>query len=124
MGTVCGAVALATAIPAIVRDRARSRLTLIRVTLLLLMTLFTVYAGNIILPETSTLRSLMNQAVATAEGDSARARFATLHRRSVALNGVVLLLGLGALLTLVRREPGRETPLAPSTRDDPGSLGQ
>ena len=123
MGIVCGAVAVVTAILVVVRDHARSRPALIRITLLLLMTLLTVYAGQVILPETSSLRPLMNAAVTIPERESARARFTTLHRRAVVLNGMVLLLGLGALLTIVPQDPDRGSRIAPSAGDDPRSFG-
>lgn len=103
MGGVCGVVALLTSLsqwpPAPPRDRRR----LVEIVLLIVMLSMTLYAGLGILPETSSLRPRLRAGAASPGGDAAQRRFDVLHRRSVVVNGLVLLCGLGALATLAGR---------------------
>ncbi len=107
MGGVCGVVALLTCLLQWLRAPVRDRQGLVEMVLLILMLVMTLYAGLGILPETSSLRPQLRGADGSPGGDSARQRFDVLHRRSVILNGLVLLCGIGAIATLARRDrPG------------------
>ncbi len=66
---------------------------------LLACTLIMLYAGNSLVPQINRARD---------EGPSAHQRFLRLHRRSVRLNALVLVIGLGLLLAFANR-PGPRT---------------
>ncbi len=104
MGGVCGVVALLTCLLPWRRAPVLDRQGLVEMVLLILMLVMTLYAGLAILPETSLLRPQLRGADGSPGGDSARQRFDVLHRRSVILNGLVLLGGIGALATLAGRD--------------------
>jgi uncharacterized membrane protein len=97
VGAGSGLVALAGALLIWLRGGGRERPLLAEAILLVLMLALTLYAWQGILPEADRLRGLLHTAQDTPEG-AAAARFGRLHRRSVSLNGAVLLLGLGALV--------------------------
>ena len=60
--------------------------------LVLLMLSLTAYAGAVVLPAAQTAREAMRRAPADVTSEAA-ARFARLHRRSVILNGAVMVAG-------------------------------
>lgn len=87
-----GIVGLLAAVP--LRSAARgSRWTAI-VGMMIVMLAATVYAGMVVSPRARVLRPALHQEPVDA---AVRAEFDALHRRAVQLNGLVLLLGLGAL---------------------------
>ncbi len=100
MGGVCGVVALLTCLLQWLHAPVWDRPRLVEMVLLILMLVMTLYAGLGILPETSSLRPQLRSADDSPGGHSARQRFDVLHRRSVILNGLVLLCGIGALATM------------------------
>jgi uncharacterized membrane protein len=104
MGAVCGVIALLTALLQWLRAPARARRLPVEMILLILMLAMTLYAGLGILPETSSLRPQIRAADGSPGREAAQRRFDILHRRSVVLNGLVLLCGIGALATLARRD--------------------
>ncbi len=97
VGYVCGGLALLTAwFAAGFRGRVRN--------LLLIGVLgATLYAGLVISPEARTLRAELRQAEAT--NPVTKARFDTLHRRAVTLNGAILIAALTALVWAVVSPP-------------------
>jgi hypothetical protein len=114
-GTICGALAL----PALVAGplcfpEYRGPLVGVQALALLGCTLITLYAGNSLVPQINRARD---------EGPAGHERFVRLHRRSVWLNGLVLVVGLGLLLAFANR-PGprtsgiRELTPAERARDD------
>jgi hypothetical protein len=110
MGGICGAVALLTALLQWLRAPQRERRRLLEMVLLILMLAMTLYAGLGIIPETSSLRPQMNAADGTPGREAAQRRFDLLHRRSVVLNGLVLLCGIGAVALLASRQRPVTTP--------------
>ena len=104
LGGICGLVALLTILLQWLRSPGRDRLRQIEMVLLIMMLAMTLYAGLGILPETSSLRPQIRAAEETPGRDAAQGRFDVLHRRSVILNGLVLLCGIGALATLAWRD--------------------
>ena len=97
-GATCGAVAL----PAIVcapmaYPELRGPLVGIQALLVLIATLVMLYCGNALTPAINAARD---------SGEAGRQRFDRLHRRSVQLNGLVLVIGLGLLILFaLRPEP-------------------
>jgi hypothetical protein len=107
LGGICGFIALLTCMLQWLRPPGRDRRLQIEMVLLILMLAMTLYAGLGILPETSVLRPQTRVAEGTPGRDNAQRRFDVLHRRSVILNGLVLLCGIGVLATLAWRDhPG------------------
>jgi len=106
-GAVCGALALLSGLLLGVLQVARGRALAAELILLALMIGIVAYAGRVVLPEASRARQALALAPeGAAEHDRTQARFDCLHRRSVLLNGTVLLLGLAALaLAVVARPP-------------------
>lgn len=104
LGGTCGAIALLTSVWQGWRAPARDRGRRIETLLLLLMLAMTLYAGLGILPETSSLLSQLHAADDTAGRQAAQRRFDDLHRRSVLLNGMVLVCGIGTLAALAWRD--------------------
>jgi len=110
LGGTCGVIALLTSLLQWQRAPGRHRGLQIEMLLLLLMLAMTLYAGLGILPEASSLRSQLHAAEDSPGRQSAQRRFDDLHRRSVLLNGMVLLCGLGALAALSWRDPRLSGP--------------
>lgn len=104
LGGICGLVALLTCLLRWLQSPGRDRPLQIEMLLLVLMLAMSLYAGLGILPETSSLRPQIRAAEGTAGRDAAQQRFDLLHRRSVILNGLVLLCGIGVLATLAGRD--------------------
>ena len=99
-GAICGSLAL----PAFVAGplcfpEYRGPLVGVQAMALLACTLITLYAGNSLVPQINRARD---------QGPSAHERFVRLHRRSVWLNALVLIVGLGHLLAFATR-PGPRT---------------
>lgn len=69
----------------------------------------TLYAGLVLSPEARTLRTELRQTDAASESPSVRARFNTLHRRSVTLNGAILIGALTVLVWAVASPPKSKT---------------
>jgi len=104
LGVACGALAAVSAI-ALARKREEEGIGGRRfvAVLLALMLVLTIYAGEAIAPRAAELRAAMNApdldaAMATAR----REAFMAVHRRSVAVNGTVLLLAAALLFASAR----------------------
>ncbi len=106
MGGICGGVALLTCAFLAMRRGGLQRLALAEMLLLIAMIGLTLYAGGVILPEAASLRPILNSHPPSEDLEAARSRFTVLHGRSVAMNGLVLLLGAGVILTMTLREDG------------------
>jgi len=105
-GCSCGLLALSSGLLLGARQAARGRLLLIEIALVALMTGIVVYSGRVVLPQASQARAALGETQGSPGRDEAQARFDALHRRSVLLNGTVLLLGLAAFsLAVVQRAP-------------------
>ncbi len=106
-GCACGALALLSGLLLGALRLAPWRALAAELILLALMIGVVVYAGRVVLPRASEARQALALAPEGKAGSTAaRERFDLLHRRSVLLNGTVLLLGLAALaLAAVRRPP-------------------
>jgi hypothetical protein len=98
-GTVCGAVALpsSVAVP-LCFPELRGPWVGVRALVVLAMTLVSVYAGGALTPAINAARDA---------GPAARPRFDRLHRRSVGLNLLALILGLGLLVAFAARPAPR-----------------
>jgi hypothetical protein len=94
-GAVSGAVALpsAVAVP-LAFPELRGPWVGVQAMVILTATLLMLYAGNSLTPAINAARD---------EGPAGRDRFERLHRRSVRLNAVVLVLGLGLLVAFAAR---------------------
>lgn len=94
-GAVSGAVALpsAVAVP-LAFPELRGPWVGVQALAILAATLVMLYAGNVLTPAINAARD---------EGEAGRERFARLHRRSVRLNGLVLVVGLGLLVVFAAR---------------------
>jgi hypothetical protein len=97
VGYVCGGIALVTVwLAAGFRGKLRN--------LLLIAALgATLYAGLVISPEARTLRADLRQS--ETPNPVVKARFDTLHRRAVTLNGAILIAALTALVWAVASPP-------------------
>ncbi len=98
-GAIAGAVALpsAVAVP-LCYPEMRGPAVGLQAIALITGTLIMLYAGNVLTPEINAARD---------EGPPGEARFHRLHRRSVILNGVVLLIGMGLLVAFAARKAPR-----------------
>ena len=107
LGAVCGAVAIVSGLLLGARQAAWGRSLLVEMVIVLLMVGAVGYAGWVLLPQAAQARlDRARAADGSSEQAEAQARFASLHRRSVLLNGAVLLLGLTAfLLAAIERPP-------------------
>ena len=94
-GAICGAIALPSlvAVP-LAFPELRGPWVGIQALVIIAATLITLYAGNVLTPQ-------INQA--SDAGPDHRARFGQLHKRSVRLNALVLVLGLGLLVGFAAR---------------------
>ena len=107
-GTVAGALALASgvAVP-LAFPELRGPWVGVRALATLAATLAMLYAGNVLTPAINAARDA---------GPAEAGRFDRLHKRSVRLNGAVLLVGLGLLLAFAARPkpggPGAGEPAA------------
>ncbi len=106
-GAVCGLVAILTGLLLGAREPSWGRLFLIRLLLLAVMTGIVLYSGRVVLPQASQARAALSEAQGSPGLDDALARFAVLHRRSVRLNGTVLLLGVVAFALAAAQPPPR-----------------
>ena len=105
LGGVCGALALLTGLLLGARQAAWGRLLAAELVLLLLMTGIVVYAGRVVLPQAGRARLALPSLEGSPAYDDAKARFDALHRRSVLLNGTVLVLGVVAIALVVLQKP-------------------
>jgi uncharacterized membrane protein len=105
-GGACGLVALLSGLLLGAKQASWGRLLVIELALLALMTGIVLYSGRVVLPQASQARAALAEAQGMPASDGAQARFDALHRRSVLLNGTVLLLGAVAFaLAAVQRSP-------------------
>jgi hypothetical protein len=106
-GAVSGAVALpaAVAVP-LCFPELRGPWIGVQALVILAGTLTMLYAGNSLTPAINAARD---------EGPSGQARFERLHRRSVWLNGLVLLLGLALLVAFAARPRPRTSGIVEPT---------
>ena len=105
-GGACGVLALSSGLLMGARQAAWGRLLMIELVLVALMTGIVVYSGRVVLPQASRARATLGETQGTPAHDEAQANFDALHRRSVLLNGTILLLGLAAFsLAVVQRAP-------------------
>ena len=104
LGVACGALAAVSAI-ALARRRKEEGVggrRLVAV-ILALMLVLTIYAGEAIAPRAAELRTAMNApGLDVATATARREAFMAAHRRSVAVNGAVLLLAAGLLFASAR----------------------
>ncbi len=105
-GGACGAFALLSGLLLGLKRGSWGRLLVLELVLLALMTGIAVYAGRVLLPQASEARAALAGAQETPAYGEAQARFDALHRRSVLLNGTVLLMGVAAFaLAAAQRTP-------------------
>ena len=105
-GAACGLTALLSGLLLGARRVSWGRLLMIELALLALMTGIVLYSGRVVLPRASEARAALAEAREEPALESAQARFDALHRRSVLLNGTVLLLGLVAFaVAAAQRSP-------------------
>jgi len=102
LGAVCGVVALLSGLLLGARQPAFGRLLACELVLLGLMTGIVVYAGRVVLPQAAQARLALSALEGTAAHEETKARFDALHRRSVLLNGLVLILCLGSVFIIAR----------------------
>ena len=105
LGGACGALALLTGLLLGARQPAWGRLLAAELVLLALMTGIVVYAGRVVLPEAGRARLALPSLEGTPAYDDAKARFDSLHRRSVLLNGTVLILGVVSIALVALQKP-------------------
>jgi hypothetical protein len=104
VGYVCGGTALLTAwLAGGFRGKARNAL-------LIALLGATLYAGLVISPEARALRAELRQTDSAPENSATKARFDTLHRRAVTLNGAILIAAMTALVWAVVSPPRRSKP--------------
>ena len=103
LGLISGAVAIASALILGAIAGRRDRAFAATIALLAVMLGLTLYADRVVRPRAAILRQALPGLEGTPEHAVARARFDALHRRSVLLNGAVLLLGLGVIATIAGR---------------------
>ena len=99
------AAGLNAAVAAVVLSRRTPRPWRTVAILVALMLGGATYAGRVIQPETQALRIAIHSAASTPEME---ARFDTLHRRAVRLNGIILLLGVGCIAVAAGGERQRD----------------
>lgn len=107
LGAVCGAVALLSGLLLGARQPAFGRLLACELVLLGLMTGIVVYAGRVVLPQAAQARMALPAVEGSPAQAEAKARFDALHRRSVLLNGTVLILGVASIALYSLQEAPR-----------------
>jgi len=103
VGGIAAGVALLTAAAIGLTAGRFSRALVVEIVLIALMGGMTIFAGQVILPEAQRIRMTLPSIEGSPEHPAAQARWAVLHRRSVGLNGAVLVLGLATLWIVARR---------------------
>lgn len=103
LGLIAGAVALASALILGALSGRRDPAFAASLVLLVVMLGLTAYADRVVRPRAAALRQALPRLEGKPEQAEARARFDALHRQSVALNGAVLLLGLGVIAVTAAR---------------------
>jgi uncharacterized membrane protein len=106
-GAACGITALLSGLLLGARQASWGRLLVLDLALLALMTGIVLYAGRVVLPRASEARAAVAASRDTPAFGAAQARFDVLHRRSVLLNGTVLLLGVVAFAVAAVQRPPR-----------------
>ncbi|PYS95511.1 MAG: DUF4149 domain-containing protein [Acidobacteria bacterium] len=106
LGWIGGSLSLLSALVLGLRAAAWPRALVAELALLLLMLGLSLFAGQVILPQAYALRLSLPGLEGTPAYAAAKAEFDRLHRRSVLLNGTVLILGLGAVAIVSIRPPG------------------
>lgn len=102
VGYVCGGAALLSLwLAGGFKSKARNAL-------LIALLGATLYAGLVVSIEARALRVELRQADTASENPITRARFDTLHRRAVTLNGAILIGALAALVWAVVSPPKRK----------------
>ena len=102
VGYVCGGAALLTAwFAGGFRGKVRNALLIGLLGAML-------YAGLVLSPEARTLRAELRQTDSATENPATKARFDTLHRRAVTLNGAILIGAVTALAWAVASPPKRQ----------------
>ncbi len=102
---VVGLAAAVTGLLLGARQPAWGRVLAAELVLLALMTGIVVYAGGVVLPQAAGARLALPSLEGTPAYDDAKARFDALHRRSVFLNGTVLILGIAAVALAALQKP-------------------
>jgi len=105
LGAACGAVALLTGLLLGARQPAFGRLLACELILLGSMTGIVLYAGRVVLPQAAQARLALPALEGTSAHDAAKARFDSLHQRSVLLNGTVLILGIASTVLVALQRP-------------------
>lgn len=105
LGGACGALALLSGLLLGARQAAWGRLLIAELLFLALMTGIVVYAGRVVLPQAGRARLALPSLEGTPAYDRAKARFDALHRRSVLLNGTVLVLGVVSIALVALQKP-------------------
>jgi uncharacterized membrane protein len=105
LGGACGALALLSGLLLGLRQPAFGRLLAGELVLIGLMTGIVVYAGRVVLPQAAQVRLALPALEGTPAFEDARARFDALHRRSVLLNGSVLILGIASTALCALQKP-------------------
>ena len=113
-GAACGLIALVTGLVLRWRRGAPARALAIELLLVALMTGIVLYSGRVLLPQASRARAALAGPGEDAASGEAQRRFAALHRRSVMLNGAVLLLGVAAFALAAMQSPLRPPGPGPS----------
>jgi hypothetical protein len=94
-GAICGALALPSAVAVPLSfPELRGPWVGVQSLAILMATLLSLYAGNALTPAINAAKDA---------GPAGQARFDRLHRRSVRLNGLVLLIGIGLLIGFAAR---------------------
>ena len=106
LGFIAGTLSLLSALVLGLRAGAWPRALVAELALLLLMLGLSLFAGQVVLPEAYALRLSLPGLEGTPAHAAVKAEFDRLHRRSVLLNGTVLILGLGAVALVSIRPPG------------------
>jgi putative copper export protein len=107
LGAICGAAGALSALALARRLPAAAGRFRLKAGALVLMVILTLYASERVAPRAGALRAAMHApALEGGERAARRAAFAAEHRKSVGLNGAVLLLGAG-LLVLGARDAAR-----------------
>ncbi|MBI5197952.1 MAG: DUF4149 domain-containing protein [Nitrospirae bacterium] len=104
LGIVCGLIALGCLM---ILSMAGGQWSTVRIILLVVMIMTTLYAGFVLSPKARDLNAQIR--VATEEGakKNLQQQFSSLHRQSVTLNSVVLLAGVAVVfLTAVQLKNG------------------
>jgi putative copper export protein len=96
LGIICGLIALGTSLALGMRT-TWSRLLVIRILLLGVMLIAVLYSAFVLQPKIQSVKAQVTSFESLAPTDPLRVEFGRLHGRSFAVNGAVLLLGVGVV---------------------------